>query len=308
MTMKTTFADFNAITEAGHVSLSTVGSQADIKRAGLRPGDWTWLSDGELVAGAQLAVDARYGLVGTVDWDTLVHLDDQSPDDIDGIKLALGGLLAAERHSNADEIEIFKLLTILDHLMPSAADTGRERFDFRRAVALRQLGKLPLALLEAAEARQNRPGDPMLDFLYLDILRRSDLTSAVAEAERIERSPNAPALVLAGCINVLADHADKLAQDEFLQIADRILSFSERFERAQDRHEIPLPTQAVAYFNRAMVLLRMGQVDAARQALAQAQATDPALAEIGDPARLTGYDQKLRGTAARVRAKFLVAA
>jgi hypothetical protein len=33
------------MTEAEHVCLTTRGSQEDIERAGLRPGDWTWLSD-----------------------------------------------------------------------------------------------------------------------------------------------------------------------------------------------------------------------------------------------------------------------
>jgi len=64
--MKTMFADFNAMTEAGHVSLSTRGSQADIERTGARPGDWVWLSDGEVIFGAQLAIDDRYGLVGVL--------------------------------------------------------------------------------------------------------------------------------------------------------------------------------------------------------------------------------------------------
>jgi len=73
--MRTIYADFNATTEAGHVSLTTVGSQEDIACAGLRPGDWAWLSDGDLIVGAQLAIDDRHGLVGVADWETLVHLD-----------------------------------------------------------------------------------------------------------------------------------------------------------------------------------------------------------------------------------------
>ena len=85
--MKTIFADFNAMTEGGHVSLTTVGSQEDIAHAGLRPGDWAWLSDGELIVGAQLAIDDRHGLVGVADWDTLVHLDDEGADDFDRVSI-----------------------------------------------------------------------------------------------------------------------------------------------------------------------------------------------------------------------------
>ena len=75
--MRDLSADFNAVTEAGHVRLTLPCSRQDIKAMALRLGDWAWLSDGELVVGAQLAVDDRYGLVGVVDWDTLAHLDDE---------------------------------------------------------------------------------------------------------------------------------------------------------------------------------------------------------------------------------------
>ena len=91
--MKTISADFNAMTEAGHVRLTLPCSQEDILRLGLGPGDWAWLSDTEVVVGAQLAIDDRYGLVGVPDWDTLVHLDDEGADDFDRIKAALSPLL-----------------------------------------------------------------------------------------------------------------------------------------------------------------------------------------------------------------------
>ena len=90
--MKTIFADFNAMTEAGHVRLRLRGSQEDIAHAELRPGDWAWLSDGEVIVGAQLAIDDRYGLVGVLDWDTLVHLDDEGADDLERVRDELNAL------------------------------------------------------------------------------------------------------------------------------------------------------------------------------------------------------------------------
>ena len=57
--MKTIYADYNAATEAGQICLTTRGSQVDIERTGARPGDWVWLSDREVVVGAQLATDDR---------------------------------------------------------------------------------------------------------------------------------------------------------------------------------------------------------------------------------------------------------
>jgi formylmethanofuran dehydrogenase subunit D len=101
--VKTIFADYNAKSEAGHVCLTTRGSQEDILRLGLRSGDWVWLSDGEVVVGAQLAVDDRYGLVGVPDWDTLVHLDDEGAGDFEGIKAELNPLLSKETRSSEDD-------------------------------------------------------------------------------------------------------------------------------------------------------------------------------------------------------------
>ena len=47
--MKTISADFNAMTEAGHVRLTLPCSQEGIISLGLRPGDWAWLSDTEVM-------------------------------------------------------------------------------------------------------------------------------------------------------------------------------------------------------------------------------------------------------------------
>lgn len=81
--MKTVFADFNAMSEAGHLRLSFRASQADLQELGARVGDWVWLSDGELVVGAQLAQVTDEGLVGIPAWATLVYLDDEQADDFE---------------------------------------------------------------------------------------------------------------------------------------------------------------------------------------------------------------------------------
>lgn len=52
--MRTTYADFNAMTEAAHVHLTTRGSQDDIRDQGLQVNDWAWLSDSELIVGARI--------------------------------------------------------------------------------------------------------------------------------------------------------------------------------------------------------------------------------------------------------------
>ncbi len=116
--MKTISADYNAMTEAGHVRLTLPCSQENILRLGLGPGDWAWLTDTEVMVGAQLAIDDRYGLVGVPDWDTLVHLDDEGADDSDRIAAELNPLLTKEPPSSKDEPRILELLTQLEHATP----------------------------------------------------------------------------------------------------------------------------------------------------------------------------------------------
>ena len=51
--MKTIFADYNARTEAGDICLTTKGLHGKTSSASrARPGDWAWLSDGEVVVWA----------------------------------------------------------------------------------------------------------------------------------------------------------------------------------------------------------------------------------------------------------------
>jgi hypothetical protein len=147
--MRLISADFNAMTEAGHVRLTLPCSQEDILRMSLGPGDWAWLSDSEVLVGAQLAIDDRYGLVGVPDWDTLVHLDEEGADDFNRVSAALNPLLNGEPPSIDEEPRILELLTQLEHVAPpQIKDASPGTFAFRRALALRRMGKLGLALLE----------------------------------------------------------------------------------------------------------------------------------------------------------------
>src|SRR4051794_23007947 len=107
--MKTIFADFNAMTEGEHVCLTTLGSQEDLQRGRFEPGDWAWLSDGELLVGARLANDPYFGLVGVPAWDTLVHLDDEGRD-FAAIWADLQRLLTTQGRSADDETRLLRLL------------------------------------------------------------------------------------------------------------------------------------------------------------------------------------------------------
>ena len=193
---------------------------------GLGPGDWAWLSDSEVLVGAQLAIDDRYGLVGVPDWDTLVHLDEEGADDFDRVSAALNPLLNGEPPSIEDEPRILELLTQLEHVAPpQIKDALSGTFAFRRALALRRMGKLGLALLEIEDARRCRPDDPEVVFVHLDLLRLEDFPAAVVEAETVAGSPDVPALVLSACINILATQAEQAADDQFEPAARRVLDW-----------------------------------------------------------------------------------
>jgi tetratricopeptide (TPR) repeat protein len=303
--MKTVFADYNAMTEAGHVCLTTRGSQEDIARADLRPGDWAWLSDSEVIFGARLVSDERYGLVGVLDWDTLVHLDDEDNRDFEKVRSELERLRRKPDRSLAKEKRILQLLTISEIVAPSEAkaDLPPGYFESLRAETLYLLGKFELALTEIEEIRRLGSSDPDDDRLFLDILRRIDLPRALSEAEALAVRPDASAGVLAECINVLATHADDLPDDQLKRVPDRILEWADRFDRAAGREQIPASTLALVQFNRGMILLRLGRTEAARDALKLALRVDPILSEIVEATQLTAYDQHARDLAARVRAR-----
>jgi tetratricopeptide (TPR) repeat protein len=301
-TMKTIYADYNAATEAGYLCLTTRGAQADIERLGARPGDWAWLSDSEVVVGAQLAIDDYYGLVGIPDWDTLVHLDDEGAADFNLVSAELDPLLTKEPSSEADEPRVFQLLTQLERVAPPhIRDASPGMLAFRRALALRQMGKLGLALLEAEEARRARPDDPVLTSVYLELLRLEDLPSAVTQAEIIAESPSVSAPVLSACINILATRAEQAADDQFGPMAERILAWCGRLDQAPDRDLAGPSLLALSYFNRGFVLLREGRISQARQAFERSHQLYPVGPLLHEAAGLQMYDRHAREVARQVR-------
>jgi hypothetical protein len=300
--MKTIFADFNAMTEAGHVSLTTRGSHDDIERAGIRPGDWAWLSDGEIVVGAQLAIDDRHGLVGVPDWETIAHLDEEGASDSDRVSTALHTLSTSEPPRIEDEPRILELYIQLDHIAPPhLREANPGLLAFRRALALRNMGKLGLALLEAREARRVRPDDPEVLFIYLDLLGREDLHSAVSETATIARSPDVPALVLSACINILATQAEQASADQFEGVSQQVLAWCRRFDQAPDLDQVGPSLVALSYVNRGFIHLRAGRVTQARQAFEHAQGIYPEGPMLSELSGLQTYDRHAREVARSVR-------
>jgi hypothetical protein len=300
--MKTIGADYNAMTEAGHVRLTLPCSQEDVSRLGLRAGDWAWLSDGEVIVGAQLAIDDRYGLVGVPDWDTIVPLDEEGADDFERIRATLTPVLTGEPTAPQDEPRILRLITQLEHAAPPRMREGGEwTLSLRRALALREMGKLGLALLEAGEARRARPEDPEVAFVHLDLLRRENLPAAVVEAEAVAEPPNVPALILSACINILAAQAERAADDQFEPVARRVLAWCQRLDQAPDLDQVGPSLVALSHFNRGFVLLRAGRISRARHAFERAREIYPAGPMLDEVTGLQTYDIHAREVAQRVR-------
>ena len=206
----------------------------DLQRLGIHVGEWAWLSDGELVVGAEVGEDSRYGVVGIPDWRTLVHLDEVQKQDFPRVRDELFRLTQVPNLSASDQWRLFQLLTVYESIAPSdALRQGRPGcFSFRRAATLLLLGQLPLAQVEIDEARRLDPGNANDDTLYLEILRRSDLPRVVREAHAMIADSNLAAGLLAECIHVLATHADMLEDGPFQAAADEILRLVHQFDLA----------------------------------------------------------------------------
>jgi tetratricopeptide (TPR) repeat protein len=303
--MRTIYADFNAMTEAEHLCLTTRGSQEDMRKFGIQIGDWIWLSDGELIVGAQVADDPYYGVVGIPDWETLVHLDDEGNSDFGRVWAELQGLLSNKLRSTEQERRLFQLLAVFDQIAPSYVQDALPMgaFSAQRAGSLFRLGRLELALLEIEEARNKGFSEPSSDRLYLHLLSLIDLPHAIREAETLASAPGVSAIVLAECVNILAMHADGLPDVQFPPVCQRILDWSVQFDQAQGREDVLASTLAQLQFNRGLILLRLGDFEAARQALAMAHTTNPNIPEVRVTTRLDAADPLIRELAVRVRSR-----
>ena len=303
--MRTIYADFNAMTEAEHVRLSTRGSQEDMRKFGVQIGDWVWLSDGELIVGAQVADDPYYGVVGILDWETLVHLDDEDTQDFYRVHAELGPRIQQFSY----DARTFQLLTILERVDRPEAEKDLDLADLavHRACCLEVLGKFDLALHELEEARRLKPGNGDVAFHFLHVLLSHDPTRALVEATKLAEQTDPHVQTLAGCISVLSSYSDQLDNKEFHVIGLRILDLTDRFDHARGRDQVPATTLAVVQFDRGMVLLRMGRLAEARRCFEKSHAIDPFLPGVEQAIGLDSYDQDARDLVASVRSQISAA-
>jgi len=304
--MKPIFADFNASTEWGHVRLNCQASQADIRDAGLVIGDWAWMSDGELILGGQLVSDGRGGASGALRWNTLVHLDDDDAKDFRKVRDDLQRVIQSGPSTDVDaETAAFQLLTIFEAIAPPETNFASLRWYYsqRRAIALHTMGELELAMIEIEDARRAKPDDPNLDAFYLEILRKIDPIRSVSEAEFRAEDESVGVAVLAACINIWTSISDSVPDYRFDAISRRILGWIERFDRALDREPDRDSASALVFFNKGLVLLRLGRRDDARVAFERAHSADPFEPSINEALRLEVFDDRAPKIAAEFRDK-----
>ncbi len=301
--MKMISADFNASTESGNLRLNSRGAQEDLRDQGIKIGDWMWLSDGELVVGAQLAVDDRYGIVGVPRWNTLVHLDDELGD-FQAIREQFEELLFDPHPDMAYVTKLFQLSTILDLMEPSSEKgRGSGSYATRRVGALLLIDEPALALVDIKEALAAQPGEPGVIYTYLETLKLVDLDLAASEAADLAQREGTPALVLAACINAESMAAARLTNEEFRLSGSRILDWINRFEGAPGRNSIPAAILAQVYSNLGLTLLRLGRIEDAHDAFDRAHAIDPSEPAIDEALGLDSFDDRARDIAARLREK-----
>ncbi len=184
--MRTIFADFNALTDAEHVRLTTRGSLDDIPKNSVQPGEWIWLSDGEL----QGWREDRRGSHLSTSWHS--RLGNPGPSSRCGGSRFWWSLFGAGAFIRETAHAGMRLhYTSYDHVCveTKASDDARNVigpgfFDFRRAAALLELGRLELALLAVEEALKAQPAKDAYVYFCLELLKRIDLDRALSEAHR----------------------------------------------------------------------------------------------------------------------------
>ena len=300
--MKFIDVDFNAMTEEHQIRLTLPCSEADMQRLGIRPGDWAWLTDSEVLVGARVDEDPIWGVVGTIHWDTLVHLDDDEATDFLHIWAELQGALQPPEGVAVEASRIFQLLTIFEKIAPAnvKAATSPGYLSYRRSAALLSFGEPELALIEVEEALQARPHDSKNIYLYLELLRKIDPDRAAIEAEALAESGTVNALALVACINIASTVADRLSGERFDPLGRKILEWSERFESAPGRDRVHASLLAQVQLNRGLALLRLGRREEARRAMELAHAADPSVPAI-DPSE--SLDARALEVAEQVRSR-----
>jgi len=308
--MKTVEADFNALTSDEYVRLTTCGSERSMSAQGVRPGEWVWLSDGEMEVGARVEADHEGRLYGVPAWDTLVYLDPDPGLTFLEVWSELQRFLSEYEHTTKDQSRILQLLTWLLALAPSEVREAIPAgfIEYRRAAVLHALGHYELALQEVQKATSSNPANETYIYLYLELLRRTDLNQALHEALRLANDPITQVAVLAGCVNILATYMENLSGQEFDEKNQMMLDWVRRFQNAPGIENIRVGLLGQVLFNTGMAQLRRNQIQEARVYFERILELNPRDEAARQALSLDQYDASARHLAELCRARFLSAA
>ena len=303
--MKIIPVDYNAASVSGSLWLDFADTKRALAAINAQAGDYVWVSDREILVGAQLEVDPEYGLVAVPRWRTVVHLDDYLDVDLPSFLTKLSEVLRRTDRTLDQEAEVFQLSTVFDHIAPPEIKRATQPgyLDFRSAGALRSLGEPQLGLTLLKQALIDRPTDPQFIYAYLNEL--SQIHPAQAEAESRSRLLDryTHAVVQAACVNVLSAATERLNDIDFAATGPPLLDEINRFESAPGRDRVPAGVAALVEFNRGLLLLRLGRSAEARAAFDQAHEIDPGEPTIEAARTLRDFGETARTLAERYRGK-----
>ena len=263
--------------------------------------------------GARVEEDNEGRTYGVPAWDTLVYLDPEPELSFPTVWSELERLLDLDGRTSKDESRVLQLLTWFLALVRSEAKEAIPPgfTEYLRAAVLHALGHYELALQEALKATASNSANEKYLYLYLELLRRTDLTRALHEARRLVNDPSTGATVLAECVNILAIYMENLSEQEFDEKFNMMLKWIDRFQNAPGIENIRVDLLGQVLFNRGMALLRGNQIQAARdyfEKILELNPRDQVAQHAQQALSLNHYDASARHLAEVYRARSLSAA
>ena len=281
--MSSIYADFNARTADDRVRLDTVGSQQSVAEEGVGAGTWTWLTDGEIRAGAQLE-DSVDGLVARVAWETVEHVPTTDElADSEQIARSFRELQSLMSRPERDHRRVLAVLPLAERRLPRGAG------DYYRARVAQAFGYPELALVAMETALEQSPADARFVHQRLDLLKSVDLQRAFTEAKKLTSDTGTPAIVLAACASIYAAKARELSQSALEDVQRELLDFTDRFDRAPGRDTAPASVVTFVHVTRGFSLLHLGSRDKATEEFSAAIKLDPSSAEAYAARGLENY-------------------
>jgi tetratricopeptide (TPR) repeat protein len=262
------WADFNSRTEDDRVSLETRGSRESLAKTPVSPGEWVWLSDGDIRVGAQ--VEQRDGhLYARPVWETMEDVVPPGDPRLNEIPAeeALKALEKSRTREGFPADVVFRLAPYLPR--------KHGYLDFLRSRAARSLGYTALALAAIEDALTAVPSDGSYFHHRVRLLRDLDIEKAVQAIEPVLKGQRSDVLAIVACVEVLGDLA-RTETDEARSIShdSDILRVTSALTPASFAG-LPNSVRAQVHLARGFAYSHLGNRPEARRELDEARALNP---------------------------------